>query len=208
MTSSKKIGNYEAYHIANEVSKKAMEHLIAPIEQRLYSLVLSCRDDMLSVMGTSVSDLVRVGIMGEENVVRARCVRKLQSVMPANEFSEGSITADYVDVLLESKDGETLFGGHHDVYIPAIVETTVHFDEVAELVTQLTQYVAARVKMQDELSEYLRGQSSRTVMKAWPEITPFVVSVLGLKDTPTLPVPFEQFMSKFLPALPAPAQEC
>jgi hypothetical protein len=63
--------------------------------------------------------------------------------------------------------------------------------------------------MADEVAEQITDRTVNLVLKTWPEITPFVCEVMGIKalsNTPPAPVPFQELLNKHLLALPAPGK--
>lgn len=183
--SNKKINQWNAQRIAENVAEKAFDHLIVPHQAKLDALLDAAYWSALDAMGItkSISErLVKGGILGNETYCRFNL--------------SGD---DYVDAGQHYK-GEDRFVSNN------IIITDPDNVKAIELALEtLNPLKAKRGHLRREVQSQITGKSVNTVVKNWPEIREMVEAVMGEISTSSgMVVPFEHLLARFLPALPAP----
>lgn len=201
--SSKRIESWNASAIGKAVAEKAFDHITAPLRENLRAALEHAYWHELSTLGLTreVHDklLLARGDGGNHNV---ELVWKTPQDshhdfrLWCKEFKHGhnkdnsKTPTPFTFRRLCMKDKTTL--------VP--VEASV---------LALRPWDAKINAMAEDIAKQINGRTVTVVLKAWPEIKPFVYEVLGIEElffsSPT-PVPFQDLLNRHLLALPAPAQ--
>ena len=186
---SKKINWHLAHTIACEISTKAFEHLIAPLEK------------LLDEIGTEVADVILgeidLDVLLNYNIVQKHSGFRPISIRIAEDGSKDSA------ITVNAEMGFSLAGWN-------ILEAVVSYDvwsRANSISQRLTALRVKRAQMADELKTQLEGSTTATAIKAWPEAEDIILEAAGITNSGNFTVPLDSLLMKYLPMLPAPKGE-
>lgn len=200
--SKSRIESWNANRIGNAVAMKAFAHMTAPLEENLRAALEAAYWQEIAECG-----LTRAA----HDALIARRATGYQRITLAWHTPKDSNRA--FDVWVKGYEH-----GHNkdnsDLPRPFLCErlqmknmaTLVPVDAAMEALTPWNAKINA---MAGDIAKQTNGRTVTVVLKAWPEIKPFVYEIMGItppeNSTPT-PVPFQELLNKHLLALPAPAK--
>lgn len=193
--SSKKIEWYAAREIATAVAEKAFEHILTPLRKQANEAALDVYKYELATCG--------IGLTAHAELMQ-HVTRERKGNLPGC----GACTLRYD--LPHDRDQEFTVkappnAGFALATLYVLSEKGIADIEAIKTYLQPVEQQAAA--MANDVMEQIKGRTVPTVVKAWPEIAPFVYKQLRIdpltRNTPT-PVPFQDLINKHLLALPAP----
>lgn len=200
--SSNRIKNWTANRIGNAVAMQAFAHMTAPLEENLRAALEAAYWQEITDCG-----LTRKA----HEALIARRTTGYQRVTLVWKTPEGNDHA--FDVWVKGYEH-----GHNkdnsDLPYPFLcdrlhmqnMDTLVQVEAAREALAPWNKKIHA---MADDIAKQIDGRTVTVVLKAWPEIKPFVYEIMDItppeNSTPT-PVPFQDLLNRHLLALPAPGK--
>lgn len=182
-------GGGPAAEIAEEISKKAFEHLIPQHERKLDALAIDGYRYVLSKVGVTedlVKKMAEAGLVWLSNVIRV-------------DFVDAHGNEVTVVVTTENDEDKYLSYSHS-----ITVQNSAFYDEVVGIRAVLDPLHRQRNDLREAIYDQIAGRSTKEVMAEWPEAAHIVAEIMKLAPPPPMIRPLDALLSKFLPMLPAP----
>lgn len=184
----KKITYWEAQSIANRIAKKAFEHVVNPLEERLQIELQNVYDTMLHRLNIDVQALRHHKVLGFYSNV---------NILFDDGDDEGRL------VLGENRRWDKVQELPYAFEELSVTDENLIF-QAKETNAQLVPLLRKRSEMENDVRGQLSGKSASTVCKNWPEVSGFVRDYFKMVKESDMTVPFESLVAKYLLALPAP----
>ena len=202
MLSKSRIERYTASRIGQAVARKAFAHMTDPLAETLRA----------ALEAAYWQEMTDCGITRKaHDALMARRGNKFQRVQlcwkPKND------TEYALDAYVKGYVYDHRVDNSHLPY-PFLCEN-LHMQNMDTLVPVKAAFEARQPwakkigAMADEIAQQITDRTITVVVKAWPEIAPFVYEIMDIKapsNTPPTPVPFQELLNKHLLALPAPGK--
>ena len=198
--SNKRIESWKAKRIGQAVARKAFAHVTDPLEETLRAALEAAYWQEMTDCGITrkAHDALK-----ERRAYRyQRC--ELRWLKDDVNFS----LAVYPQGYEHNGFGDNTSLPHPFLFDSLQVQNTAAPASIEAAMAALDPWRKKVAAMADEVAAQITDRTVNLVRKTWPEITPFVCEVMGIKalsNTPPAPVPFEELLNKHLLALPAPA---
>lgn len=182
--STKKINWHRARDIAEAISKKAFEHLTAPLEQQLEahakSLVQATfSEEMLALLfKTKVLDRT-------ENNARVEILPHTYEVPEGHELSLSCA-----------------IGFRTNTYHELTLYSTEYYELMLPIQKQYHELTAKRNELYETLKGQVEGKTVKAAVAAWPEAAPIIYKVMAIDEPTPMTQPLEVLLARFLPMLP------
>ncbi|NJO01147.1 MAG: hypothetical protein HC880_05115 [Bacteroidia bacterium] len=181
----RKIKYYEALQIAEAVSEKAFDHLTRPFKIELSKIA--------QLIYAEIE--VKVDLFYLEKIGYAVSRDKLIVNIKHLKFEEEQQAIAYGKFLVPSTYSEGVTVINDDWW-----------EQVEKIRERLNPLLIKQRGLEDSLRIRLSDKLTTTVVKAWPELVPFINDFYGESNDDELIVPFENLLGQFLPMLPAPKE--
>lgn len=200
--SKSRIESWYASRIGNAVARKAFAHMTDPLEETL-------RAALEAAYWQEIKDCGITRKAHDALIERRRdgylCTTLLwTTATDADRAFEVWVKGFSHDSYADNSQLPRIFMGQR-LYMKNM-DTLVPVEAAMQALAPWNEKIRA---MADEVSEQIKNRTVTVVLKAWPEIKPFVYEVMGIEEkdnsSPT-PVPFQELLNKHLLALPAPGK--
>lgn len=184
---SKKIIWGEANDIARRIAYKAFEHLTTPLKREEDKIALDAYRKVFNLLGVSKKLLLESGFATTTSNIH---------------IDVRNAHGQELELRSTSSDEEYLCpnGGYSMVLIDDDL-----FQHATKLKQRQNPLNEKRSDLQNVLRDELIGKTATFAMKSWPEAADIISAVLNL-GKPTMTVPLEVLLAKFLPMLPSPKE--
>lgn len=181
-----------AGNIARRVAEKAFSHLIDPIQTQLNELYIKAAAALVENLIKDVDAAVEAGLV----VLGTNGHVKIASKDKSND----------VHVSFTSATTFAFLNTAYSWSAPTYIDTDT-YEEHVRLNNLVAPHIEKRSQLEDTIKEQIEGKTFKTVLDTWPEIAPIIHELYDIQGGSGMTVPFEQLLTRFLPALPAPATE-
>lgn len=199
--SKTRIQDYTAKRIGNAVARKAFAHMTDPLEETLRASLEAAYWQEMQDCG--ITRAAHDALLARRAYKYQRC--ELRWLKDDVGYDLDAYVKGYVyDHRVDNSHLPYLFmfDGLHTKNMDTLVPVKAAFEA--------RQPWAKKIgAMADEIAQQITDRTITVVVKAWPEIAPFVYEILDIKapsNTPPTPVPFQELLNKHLLALPAPGK--
>lgn len=182
----------KATDVAEAISRKAMEHLVKPLNDEEHELAEKIYARIIKECSLT------------EKQIKAMAERKLVDMTANTAIEVQDASGNTLSCSTHNEGGKEKYI-ESTTYSRMCVKDDALYAEIADLEARRNAVEAQRNDMMVALRDQINGRSTKEVFGEWPEAIPIVAQVMEMElDRPPLIKPLEQLLAKFLPALPAP----
>ena len=199
--SKSRIESWYAGRIGNAVARKAFAHMTNPLEETLRAALEAAYWQEMTDCGITRKAHDALKELRRDGYLHTTLVWATPT--DADRAFEVWVKGFSHDRYADNSQLPRIFMGQR-LYMKNM-DTLVPVEAAMQALAPWNEKIRA---MADEVSEQIKNRTVTVVLKAWPEIKPFVYEVMDIEEkdnsSPT-PVPFQELLNKHLLALPAPA---
>lgn len=201
-TSKTRISQTVAHIISRKVANAAFEHIAKPLFKKSEDLVIHHYKTFFASLDTKTLDALNNSGL----ITTVENSTDFDVILVAEEFKEDESRNYRLRVHCEpdASAGVTRLSARSAPYIHVPL---VEFEKVKAVMAEIEANRAKHSALAAEVVEQITGKSIATVVKNWPEIESFVLECYEIHNPDGMVTPFSSVLSKYLPALPAPAAE-
>lgn len=181
------IKTYEANALAQAIATKAFEHVFPSLEREL----------------TRKAEDFYTAFLGEENI--ERFIKAGILVQPSGLIKMFNSEGDLLAVKAVKFDDNRMPSSYKGI---ELILTDEQVEETRELFAAYED-ISDRIKrLAAEIKGQVTGRTVKAVMNAWPEAAHVIATTLHVDDATvsSLDTPLSSILTRFMPALPAPAE--